>query len=97
MVNGVFYDREDTCPNCKRQRALEIYDRNNKPGYLSMILDKNQPERLLNRQFYYLKCTACEKEYRIDWSQQNRIPVPLLGNKLKYFLEDYIDSYENHS
>ena len=94
MVNGVTYDREDTCPECKRKRALEIYDKNNRPGYLSMILDKNEPERFLSKPFYYLKCTACGKEYRIDWSQDNRIPVPLLGNKLKYFLEDYINSYE---
>ena len=97
MIHGVTYDREDTCPECKRKRALELYDKNNRPGYFSIILDKNELERLYNRQFYYLKCTICGKEYRIDWSHENRIPVPLLGNKLKYFLEDYIDSYENFS
>lgn len=94
MIHGVVYDREDTCPKCKRKRALEIYDKNNKPGYFSMILDKNIIERLHSRPFYYMKCTACGEEFRIDWSQSNRIPVPLLGNKLKYFLEDYMNSYE---
>lgn len=94
MTNGVFYDREDTCPICKRKRALEIYDKNDKPGYFSMILDKNIIERLHSRQFYYLKCTVCGQEFRIDWTQKNRIPIPLLGNKLKYFLEDYMNSYE---
>lgn len=97
MIRGVFYDREDTCPDCRKQRALEIYDRNNKPGYLSMILDRNQLERLKSRPFYYLKCSMCGKEYRIDWSQENRIPVPLIGNKLKNFLEDYMNSYEGIS
>ena len=97
MVRGVYYDREDTCPYCKRKRALEIYDKNNKPGYFSMILDRNQPERFLSRPFYYIKCVMCNAEFRIDWSQENRIPVPLLGNKLKYFLEDYINSYEKPS
>lgn len=97
MIKGVNYDREDTCPNCKRKRSLELYDKNNRPGYFSIILDKNELDRLHCKQFYYLKCKLCGKEYRIDWSQENRIPVPLLGNKLKYFLEDYIDSYENYS
>ena len=97
MIRGVTYDREDTCPNCKRKRALEIYDKNNNPGYFSMILDRNQLERFHNRPFYYIKCAICGQEYRIDWSQENRIPVPLLGNKLRYFLEDYINSYEGFS
>lgn len=94
MIHGISYDREDTCPICKRKRALEIYDKNNRPGYLSMILDKGELDRFQNRQFYYMKCTICKKEFRIDWSNENRIPIPLIGNKLKYFLEDYIDSYE---
>ena len=97
MQRGVTYDREDTCPICKRKRALELYDKNNKPGYFSLILDRNQLERLQSRPFYYMKCNMCGKEFRIDWSQENRIPVPLIGNKLKYFLEDYIDSYEDNS
>lgn len=97
MIRGVSYDREDTCPQCRRKRALEIYDKYNKPGYFSIILDRNQLDRFLNKQFYYMKCTMCGKEYRIDWSQENRIPKPLIGNKLKYFLEDYTSSYEDHS
>lgn len=94
MINGVFYDREDTCPICKRKRALEIYDKNNKPGYFTMILDRNILERFHSKQFYYMKCTACGEEFRIDWTQPNRIPVPLFGLKLKHFMEDYINSYE---
>lgn len=94
MTKGVFYDREDTCPYCKRKRVLELYDRNNNPARFTMILDTGKTERLLQRQFYYMKCTACNKEFRIDWTQDNRIPVPLLGNKLRYFLEDYMNSYE---
>lgn len=97
MMNGVTYDREDTCPCCKRKRALELYDKNDKPGYFSMLLDKNLIDRLASRPFYYMKCTVCNKEFRIDWSQENRIPVPLLGNKLRYFLEDYNNSYEGIS
>ena len=97
MQRGVTYDREDTCPICKRKRSLELYDKNNKPAYFSLILDRDQLDRLQSRQFYYMKCNMCGKEFRIDWSNQNRIPVPLIGNKLKYFLEDYINSYEDNS
>jgi len=97
MIRGIIYDREDTCPNCKRKRSLELYDRNNKPAYFSLILDKGEIERLHQRQFYYFKCKICDQEYRIDWSQENRIPVPLLGKKLQYFLEDYINSYDDKS
>lgn len=97
MIKGVTYDREDTCPKCKRKRALEIYDKNNHPGRLSLLLDRNETEKLQQRQFYYLKCTMCGEEFRIDWSNPNRIPIPLLGNKLKYFLEDYVNSYEDNS
>lgn len=97
MIRGVTYDREDTCPNCKRKRALELYDKNDKPGYFSLMLDRGELSRLHSRQFYYFKCSMCGKEYRIDWSNENRIPVPLLGNKLKYFLEDYANSYEENS
>ena len=42
MIRGIIYDREDTCPHCKRKRALELYDRNDKPGYFSIILDRNE-------------------------------------------------------
>lgn len=97
MINGVTYDREDTCPICKRKRALELYDKNNNPARFSLILDRNELDKLQSRQFYYMKCEACDTEFRIDWSQENHIPVPLLGNKLKYFLEDYISSYEKFS
>ena len=97
MINGIIYDREDTCPLCKRKRALELYDRNDKPAYFTMILDRDQLDRLYNRQFYYMKCSFCNEIFRIDWSQENRIPVPLIGNKLKYFMEDYINSYESFS
>ena len=97
MIPGVTYDREDTCPICKRKRALELYDRNDRPGYFSMILDRNELGRLKSRPFYYMKCAVCGQEFRIDWSQTNRIPVPLIGNKLRYFLEDYINSYESSS
>ena len=45
-MRGVTYDREDTCPICKRKRALELYDRNNKPGNLSIILDRNDLDKL---------------------------------------------------
>mgnify|MGYP003296214921 CR=1 FL=1 len=72
MVRGVFYDREDTCPDCKRQRALEIYDRNHKPGYMSMILDRNQLDRFKSRQFYYLKCSVCGKEYEMELKRYNQ-------------------------
>lgn len=97
MIRGVTYDREDTCPACKRKRALDLYDRNDKPAYFPIILDRGQLERLNNRTFYYFKCSMCGQEFRIDWSNDNRIPVPLLGNKLRYFLEDYISSYEGNS
>ena len=97
MIPGVIYDREDTCPICRRKRSLELYDRNDKPGYFSMILDKNELHRFTSRPFYYMKCVMCGKEFRIDWSNVNRIPVPLLGNKLENFLEDYISSYEDNS
>lgn len=97
MIQGITYDREDTCPDCKRKRALELYDKNNNPIHFSLILDRGELDRLHNRALYYFKCSMCGKEYRIDWSQENRIPVPLIGNKLKYFLEDYIDSYEENS
>lgn len=97
MIPGIFYDREDTCPECRRKRSLELYDKNNKPGYFSLVLDRGDLSKLHNRQFYYFRCKSCGKEFRIDWSNENRIPVPLLGNKLRYFLEDYINSYESDS
>lgn len=97
MIHGITYDREDTCPICKRKRSLDLYDKNNKSCNFSLILDKNDLSRLKSRPFYYFKCKSCGKEFRIDWSYENRIPVPLIGNKLKYFLEDYMNSYENNS
>lgn len=97
MIRGVTYEREDTCPKCGKKRSLELYDKNNHPGHFALILDRGELNRLQQRQFYYMKCTVCNEEYRIDWSNQNRIPVPLIGNKLKYFLQDYVNSYEDNS
>ena len=95
MIRGIIYDREDTCPNCKRKRALDLYDKNNRPARFPLLLDRNEIDRLYKKQYYYFKCSMCGKEYRIDWTQPNKIPIPLLGNKFKYFLEDYNDSYGN--
>lgn len=97
MMHGVTYDREDTCPHCKRKRSLELYDKNNRPAYFALILDRKDLTKLNNRIFYYMKCKCCGAEFRIDWSNPNRIPVPLIGEKLNNFLEDYISSYEGIS
>ena len=97
MIKGIIYDREDTCPNCNRKRAIELYDKNNRPGYFSMILDRNELHRLHIKQFYYMKCRFCNKEYRIDWSKHDRIPIPLTDNILNYFLNDYNNSYGDNS
>ena len=94
MIRGVTYDREDTCPKCKRKRSLELYDRNNRPAYFSMLLDRNELNRLFSRPFYYMKCKMCDTEFRIDWGQGDEIPTPLSDNKLESFLQDYINSYE---
>lgn len=94
MIRGVIYDREDTCPECRRQRSLELYDKNDRPAWFTLILDRNEIDKLYSRQLYYFKCKQCGKEFRIDWGQDNRIPIPLLGNKLESFLNDYCGSYE---
>lgn len=97
MIRGVTYDREDTCPICRRKRSLDLYDRNNRPAYFPILLDRNELDRLYSRPFYYMKCKVCNTEFRIDWGQDGKIPVPLTGNKLENFLEDYINSYEEYS
>lgn len=98
MIRGVTYDREDTCPDCRRKRSLDLFDRNNRPAYFPMLLDRNEINRLYSRPFYYMKCKSCGKEFRIDWGcEENKIPVPLTEEKLENFLQDYINSYENPS
>lgn len=93
LIRGMVYLREDTCPICQAERSLELYDNNDNRAYFSNILDQDRLEKLHYKRYYYIKCSNCKREFQIDWSYPNHIPVPLLGNKLQYFLEDYNSSY----
>ena len=89
MIRGMTYLREDTCPSCMMERALDIYDEHDKRAYFQVMLDKSKTDKLLSRRFYYFKCSNCGKTFDIDWSGSSRIPIPLNDKKKKAFLREY--------
>lgn len=87
--------REDTCIYCKRDRAIEIYDKNNNPIRFSFILDTGKLFLLNIRQLCYGKCKYCNKRFVLDWTNIDagrRIPKPLSDNKLKLYIQQYSKS-----
>lgn len=75
--------REDTCPVCKSERTLEIYNQYNKPCYYSTYLDKRHNGSLdlfEPRVGYvsYIRCDRCRTKFIIEWVENYTHPRPLL-------------------
>ena len=82
--------REDTCILCNRDKAIELFDKNNNPVRFSFILDTGR-EFLLNiRDIRYGKCKYCHNFFMLDWTNSDtRIPKPLLNINLKNYMQQY--------
>lgn len=93
MPNNLFTEiREDTCIFCGKDRALELYDRNNNPVRFSYLLDNHNTKALDFREIHYGKCKVCGKEFQLDWDTDNRIPIPLTDSKIKKYIQQYSKS-----
>lgn len=79
---------EDYCMDCNSEHSLMIYDIFNRPTSMLNII--NDPSILSKKEFVFIKCKNCGKEYNIDWSSDTRVPRPLLSNiHLNQFLHDF--------
>lgn len=81
--------RADTCPKCGRDRALELYDKNNVPLRFTFILDTDRDIILDRREVHYGKCKFCKSIFELDWSCDDRIPRPLVSIKKELMLQQY--------
>lgn len=61
------FGRPDICPYCNSNRALEVYNRFDKPMNYSFILDRKQnpSEKLIDIE--YIKCKKCYKKFFPRW------------------------------
>ena len=84
--------RQDTCPKCGRDRAIELYDKNNAPIRFTFILDTNKNILLDRREIHYGKCRLCKSVFELDWSSEDRIPRPLVPIKKELLLQQYSKS-----
>ena len=89
MIKPIIHLRQDDCPICNAKRSMELYDRYNKPLYLSMILDTNQIKKINTKRLYYFKCRRCGRIFDIDWNSNRDIPYPLSDNKKNQFIKYY--------
>lgn len=81
--------RNDTCPKCGRDRAIELYDRNNTPIGFSSILDNHRNIILGIREIHYGRCRYCKKTFELDWTDESRIPRPLVPIEKQILLQQY--------
>ena len=85
--------REDTCIYCGRDKAIELFDKNNNPIKFSFILDTNRVFLLNIRDIRYGRCTCCGKVFMLDWSNsEKRIPKPLMNINFKNYIQQYSKS-----
>ena len=49
MIEGIYFENDDFCPNCKNQHSLELYDNFNKPINYSLLL---QNRNKLKKDYY---------------------------------------------
>lgn len=82
--------REDTCHNCHREKAIELYDQNDNPFRFSYLLDTHRYDVFSRRMAYYARCRYCGKEYKLDWSnRQSRIPTILDDIDFQIYMQQY--------
>lgn len=82
------YDREDTCPECRTERAIEAYDHNNNQLKLSLSIDNNVPIKNVS----YLKCKKCKKEFFPNWITD--YPTPMTDQSFELFMGGYVTAYK---
>ncbi len=85
----LYFEREDTCPNCGCKKSLDIYTDKDKPINYQKILDQNNHEFFGNKThvFSYMRCNNCGKEFFIDWT--GLFPVATSMDKFKSFMNEY--------
>lgn len=69
------FERPDICIKCGKLRALEIYNRFDKPMNYSFMLDRkeNIEERVIDME--YLQCKYCKERFFPRW--ENGVILPL--------------------
>ena len=85
IIEGIWFEDEDFCSNCKNKHSLELYDNLNKPINYTLLLRNRDKLRDVekNHILSHFKCTKCSKVYDIDWSLccGIRFPIPFKENK----------------
>lgn len=79
-MNVMKFIRYDKCFNCNAERSIECYDSYNNPINYPVLVDKYLDNKEINiekRSLSYMKCKKCNTEYKINWSRQDRFPIPL--------------------
>lgn len=85
--------RDDSCSICHNDRCVELYDARNKPIRYTILLDKleEQPEyksKINLLDLSYFKCIRCNHIFKLDWSNNKRVPVPMHIDFLPKLLMD---------
>lgn len=87
------HTRADTCIYCGKDKAIELFDKNNNPVRFSFILDTDRVFLLNIRDIRYGKCKHCNKTFILDWSDSStRIPRPLLRINFENYIQQYSKS-----
>lgn len=81
--------RQDTCPYCYTDKSIELYDKNGNGIRFPYLLDMNRPDLLDIRQIYYGECKKCHQRFLLDWTNSDRIPVPLSNINMLNYMEHY--------
>lgn len=93
LEDAIEIKRQDYCPNCKRERALECYNNKGEPIQYSIYVDKKlsgQDVVFKNKGYItVMKCTKCGTKYIIDWT--GSFPKPLL---YQAFFAGFMKNYQ---
>ena len=88
----ITFEREDYCIHCNTERSLMLYDYFGNKINFPNLLDRGDSSVFNpdtnSRQYMFMKCDHCGKEFFIDWSQ-GPIPRPMFFRFFKSFMKDY--------
>lgn len=94
MITPIEYSRYDTCLFCNSERSVDIYNNFNRPIHLSILIDRNEIDRVKSMQnLRYMKCSKCGKITKINYL--NGVIQQLDDSKMNKLFMNGFKSFHN--
>lgn len=89
MRDGIIMHRADRCPKCQTN-TVEMYDDRNNPVQLSMRIDLNRMDDLIDhKKLVYMKCRTCKTVFTINWIDKDCIQPLYDESRVNKFISNF--------